>query len=181
MLMIDCGIAIKWDVTDAVRRVRAMEEYELDVGRGAARCLGSRGLRESAREDHDADRLRREGMDARRLRAGARDRNGRRRRDRPGRAEGITGFKKACDRIEAYRRQANAHAWSSAIVTAASFAISFSSPACKLFELKPLRNPMQHDLVPGAVRARRRMGLSAERTGARDRGDREVVVRRFAE
>ena len=32
-------------------------------------------------------------------------------------AEGITGFKKACDRIEAYRRQANAHAWSSAIVT----------------------------------------------------------------
>src|SRR5207247_10716308 len=66
----------------------------------------------------------------------------------PGRAEGITGFKKVCDRIEFYRRQANAHAWSSAIVTAASLAISFSSPACKLFELKPLRNPMQHDLVP---------------------------------
>ncbi len=34
----------------------------------------------------------------------------------PGRAEGITGFKKACDRVETYRRQANAHAWSSAIV-----------------------------------------------------------------
>jgi len=65
----------------------------------------------------------------------------------PGRAEGITGFKKVTDRVEAYRRQANAHAWSSAIVTAASLAISFSSPACKLFEFKPLRNPMQHDLV----------------------------------
>jgi L-alanine-DL-glutamate epimerase-like enolase superfamily enzyme len=65
----------------------------------------------------------------------------------PGRAEGITGFKKVCDRVEAYRRQANAHAWSSAIVTAASLAVSFSSPACKLFEFKPLRNPMQHDLV----------------------------------
>jgi len=65
----------------------------------------------------------------------------------PGRAEGITGFKKVTDRIEYYRRQANAHAWSSAIATAASLAISFSSPACKLFELKPLRNPMQHDLV----------------------------------
>ena len=25
--------------------------------------------------------------------------------------------------------------------------MSFSSPAFKLFELKPLRNPMQHDLV----------------------------------
>src|SRR5207253_1124013 len=65
----------------------------------------------------------------------------------PGRAEGITGFKKVCDRVEFYRRQANAHAWSSAIVTAASLAISFSTPACKLFEFKPLRNPMQHDLV----------------------------------
>ena len=29
MLMIDNGIAIKWDVTDAVRRVQAMEEYDL--------------------------------------------------------------------------------------------------------------------------------------------------------
>jgi L-alanine-DL-glutamate epimerase-like enolase superfamily enzyme len=65
----------------------------------------------------------------------------------PGRAEGITGFKKVTDRVEAYRRQANAHAWSSAIVTAASLAISFASPACKVFEVKPLRNPMQHDLV----------------------------------
>src|SRR5439155_295384 len=65
----------------------------------------------------------------------------------PGRAEGITGFKKVAERVEYYRRQANAHAWSSAIATAASLAISFSSPACKLFELKPLRNPMQHDLV----------------------------------
>ena len=33
------------------------------------------------------------------------------------------------------------------IVTAASLAISFNSPSCKLFEFKPLRNPMQHDLV----------------------------------
>ena len=29
MLMIDNGIAIKWDVTDAVRRAKAMEEYNL--------------------------------------------------------------------------------------------------------------------------------------------------------
>ena len=32
-------------------------------------------------------------------------------------------------------------------MTAASLSISFNSPACKLFELKPLRNPMQDDLV----------------------------------
>ena len=52
----------------------------------------------------------------------------------PGRAEGITGFKKITRQVEEAKRQANAHAWSSAIVTAASLAVSFSSPACKLFE-----------------------------------------------
>jgi L-alanine-DL-glutamate epimerase-like enolase superfamily enzyme len=51
------------------------------------------------------------------------------------------------ERVEAYGRQSNAHAWSSAIVSAASLAISFSTRSAKLFELKPLRNPMQHDLV----------------------------------
>ncbi len=65
----------------------------------------------------------------------------------PGRAEGITGFKKATERVEFYKRQSNAHAWSSAICSAASLAVSFSTPSAKLFEFKPLRNPMQHDLV----------------------------------
>ena len=58
------------------------------LDRGAARRLGSRGLREPAREDDDPDRLRREGVDARRVRAGARDRHRRRRRRRPGSGRG---------------------------------------------------------------------------------------------
>ena len=65
----------------------------------------------------------------------------------PGRAEGITGFKKAAERVEAYKRTANAHAWSSAIISAASLAVSFSSAAFRLFEFKPLANPMQNDLI----------------------------------
>ena len=36
-------------------------------------------------------------------------------------------------------------------MSAASIAISFSTPACKLFELKPLRNPMQHELVSDPI------------------------------
>ena len=44
------------------------------LDRGAARRLGSRGLREPAVEDDDADRLRREGMGPRGLRADPRDR-----------------------------------------------------------------------------------------------------------
>jgi len=146
-IMIDCGWAIKWDVMTAVRRVRAFEDYDLTwieepLGawdpegyanlRGKTTTLIAYGEREWNLEGYE-----------RILQTGTVDVVG----VDPGRAEGITGFKKVADRIEYHRRQANAHAWSSAITTAASLAISFSSPACKLFELKPLRNPMQHDLV----------------------------------
>ena len=148
MLMIDNGIAIKWDVTDAVRRMRSMEEYDLtwvEEPLGAWDPEGYANLRAktSTRIAYGEREWTIEGFE-RVLATGTVDVIG----VDPGRAEGITGFKKICDRVEAYRRQANAHAWSSAIVTAASLAISFSSPACKLFEFKPLRNPMQHELVP---------------------------------
>ena len=70
----------------------------------------------------------------------------------PGRAEGITGFRQVCAAVEAARVQANAHAWSSAIVTAASLAVSFSTPVCRQFEVKPVENPMQDDLVASPFR-----------------------------
>ena len=41
----------------------------------------------------------------------------------------------------------NAHAWSSAVITAASLALSASTPRCLLFEMKPIPNPMQDELV----------------------------------
>ena len=41
----------------------------------------------------------------------------------------------------------NAHAWSSAIVSAASLALSLTTPRVLVFELKPEENPMQHELV----------------------------------
>jgi L-alanine-DL-glutamate epimerase-like enolase superfamily enzyme len=147
MLMIDNGIAINWDVTDAVRRMRAMEEYNLtwvEEPLGAWDPEGYANLRAktTTRIAYGEREWTLAGFD-RVLRTGTVDVIG----VDPGRAEGITGFKLVCDRIEAERRQANAHAWSSAITTAASLAISFSSTACKLFEFKPLRNPMQHELV----------------------------------
>ena len=147
MLMIDNGIAIRWDVTDAVRRMRAMEEYDLtwvEEPLGAWDPEGYANLRAktSTRIAYGEREWTLEGFE-RILATGTVDVVG----VDPGRAEGITGFKKVTERVEAYGRQANAHAWSSAIVTAASLAISFNSPACKLFEFKPLRNPMQHDLV----------------------------------
>jgi L-alanine-DL-glutamate epimerase-like enolase superfamily enzyme len=146
-IMIDCGWAVKWDVMTAVRRVKAFEEYGLTwieepLGawdpegyvnlRGKTTSLIAYGEKEWTLEGFE-----------RILQTGTVDVVG----VDPGRAEGITGFKKVTDRVEHYRRQSNAHAWSSAIVTAASLAISFASASCKLFELKPLRNPMQHELV----------------------------------
>ncbi|BCB76778.1 mandelate racemase/muconate lactonizing enzyme family protein [Phytohabitans flavus] len=146
-LMIDLGIAIKWDVATAVRRVRAFEEHRIDwieEPLGAWDPEGYATLRAKTQTSiaYGEKEWTLEGFE-RVLATGTCDVLG----VDPARAEGITGFKKVVDRVEAYRRQANAHAWSSAITTAASLAISFSTPACKVFELKPLPNPMQNDLV----------------------------------
>jgi L-alanine-DL-glutamate epimerase-like enolase superfamily enzyme len=65
----------------------------------------------------------------------------------PARAEGITGFRK----IDALCAEAgitiNAHAWSTAILTAASLQLSLASPNARLLELKPFRVSVQTDLV----------------------------------
>ena len=87
----------------------------------------------------------------------------------PGRAEGITGTRKVIELVEAADVWFNAHAWSSAIITAASIALSASSPRCLVFELKPIENPMQHELVPtpfaqkdGWIEVPRAPGLGVE-------------------
>lgn len=151
MLMIDCGIAVTWDVTTAVRRVQAFDEYNLtwiEEPLGAWDPEGYANLRSKTTSliAYGEKEWTLEGFE-RVLDTGTVDVIG----VDPGRAEGITGFKRVTDRVEAHRRQANAHAWSSAIVSAASLAVSFSSPSCKLFEFKPLRNPMQHELVPDPI------------------------------
>jgi L-alanine-DL-glutamate epimerase-like enolase superfamily enzyme len=150
-IMIDLGIAIKWDVTTAVKRVRAFDEYDVDwveepLGAWDPEGYATLRAKTQTRIAYGEKEWTLAGFE-RVLATGTCDVLG----VDPGRAEGITGFKKVTDRVEAYGRQANAHAWSSAIVSAASLAISFASPACKLFELKPLRNPMQHDLVPEPI------------------------------
>ena len=150
-IMIDCGIAVQWDVSAAVKRVQAMEEFGLgwiEEPLGAWDPAGYADLRRktSTAIAYGEKEWTVEGFE-RIMATGTVDVVG----VDPGRAEGITGFKKVCDRVEAHQRQANAHAWSSAIVSAASIAVSFSTPACKLFEVKPLRNPMQHDLVAAPI------------------------------
>lgn len=146
-IMIDCGWPVKWDVSTAVRRVRAFEEYGLSwieepLGAWDPEGYGNLRSKTTSLIAYGEKEWNLDGFE-RILQTGTVDVVG----VDPGRAEGITGFKKVTDRVEYHRRQSNAHAWSSAIVSAASLAISFASTSCKLFELKPLRNPMQHDLV----------------------------------
>jgi len=147
LIMIDCGWKVRWDVSTAVRRVRAFEEHGLhwieeplqEWDPEGYRNLRSKTTTLIAYGEKEWDLAGFERL----LATGTVDVIG----VDPGRAEGVTGFKKATERIEHFHRQSNAHAWSSAICTAASLAISFSTPSAKLFEFKPLRNPMQHDLV----------------------------------
>jgi L-alanine-DL-glutamate epimerase-like enolase superfamily enzyme len=69
----------------------------------------------------------------------------------PGRAEGITGGRRVIELVEEAGIWFNAHAWSSAIVTAASLALSLTTPRVLVFELKPEENPMQHELVAAPI------------------------------
>jgi L-alanine-DL-glutamate epimerase-like enolase superfamily enzyme len=151
MLMIDVGYAVTWDVATAVERVRAFDDYGIDwieEPLGAWDPAGYSTLRAKTqtRIAYGEKEWTLDGYE-RVLTTQTCDVVG----IDPARAEGITGFKRVADRVEAVRRQANAHAWSSAIVSAASLAVSFSSPVCKVFEIKPIRNPMQHDLVAEPV------------------------------
>lgn len=151
MLIIDLGYAIKWDVATAVKRVQAFDQYDIDwieepLGAWDPEGYASLRAKTTTLIAYGEREWNLQGFE-RVLATGTCDVVG----VDPGRAEGITGFKRVTDRVEFYRRQANAHAWSSAIVSAASLAVSFSSPACKLFEFKPLRNPMQHDLVSDPI------------------------------
>ena len=109
-LIIDLGIAIKWDVATAVKRVQAFDDFDItwiEEPLGAWDPEGYATLRAKTKTliAYGEKEWNLEGFEAV-LATGTCDVIG----CDPGRAEGITGFKKVTDRVEAYRRQANAHA-----------------------------------------------------------------------
>jgi L-alanine-DL-glutamate epimerase-like enolase superfamily enzyme len=147
LLMVDLGVRNRWSVAEAVARTRAFEPFGLEwieeplgpddpPGYATLRAKTATKLAYGERE-WNVRGLQRV------VESGTCDVLG----VDPGRAEGITGFLAAARLCEARRVQCNAHSWSSAIVLAASLALSWAMPACRLLECKPLRNPMQHDLA----------------------------------
>jgi L-alanine-DL-glutamate epimerase-like enolase superfamily enzyme len=147
ILIMDRGQSLVWTRAEAIKRTNAFEEHGLywieepfeptDTEgfkslRAQSKCMIGTGEREwNAR-----------GF-ARVIESGVVDVVG----CDPGRAEGITGALKVIELVEAADVWFNAHAWSSAVVTAASLALSAFTPRCLLFEMKPIPNPMQHELV----------------------------------
>lgn len=147
LLIMDRGQSLTWTRAEAIQRTKAFEEFGLywieepleptDTAgfhslRSHTECMVGTGEREwNAR-----------GF-ARVIDSGVVDVVG----CDPGRAGGITGALKVMELVETADLWFNAHAWSSAVVTAASLALSASTPRCLLFEMKPIENPMQHELV----------------------------------
>jgi L-alanine-DL-glutamate epimerase-like enolase superfamily enzyme len=147
ILIMDRGQSLPWSVADAIRRTQAFDEYRLewmeeplepqDVEgfrrlREQVSCLIGTGEREfTVRGYRDV------------IASGISDVVG----FDPGRAGGITGGLKVIQLVESANVWFNAHAWSSAVTTAASLALSGSTARCLLFEMKPIVNPMHDELV----------------------------------
>ncbi|MCC5983561.1 MAG: mandelate racemase/muconate lactonizing enzyme family protein [Rhodobacteraceae bacterium] len=65
----------------------------------------------------------------------------------PARVEGITGFARVDALCSAHGKVINAHAWSTAITTAASLHLSLASSNAEIFEFKPFPVVVQDELV----------------------------------
>ena len=168
-IMVDAGNGVTWDVDTAVRTTRRMEAF------------GIKWMEEPLHPSNVAGHQELKALTATLIAAGEREWGlpGYRRWIMsgaidvfgidPARVEGVTGFRRIAAEIEAAGRIVNAHAWSTAVLTAASLHLSLASPAAILFELKPIPGPMQFDLVDepfwhdqGMVRAPDRPGHGAE-------------------
>jgi L-alanine-DL-glutamate epimerase-like enolase superfamily enzyme len=169
LIMMDRGQSLVWDLGDAIARTRAFERYDLkwiEEPLEPADVEGLRKLRQHvttliAGGEREWDvRGFKEVVDSGVIDVVGCD---------IGRAEGITGALAVIALVEQAEIWFNSHAWSSAVNTAASIALSASTPRCMLQELKPDESPMQHELVDepfaqtgGLIAVPRTPGLGVE-------------------
>jgi L-alanine-DL-glutamate epimerase-like enolase superfamily enzyme len=168
-IVVDAGNGVRWDVDTAIRTTRRMELHNIkwiEEPLHPGNIAGHKALKAKVSTMVAAGE-REWGLPGYRrlIESGAIDVFG----IDPARAEGVTGFRKIAAEVHAAGRIINAHAWSTAVATAASLHLSLASPAAVLFELKPIPGPMQFDLVEepfwhrsGLVTAPKRPGHGAE-------------------
>ncbi|WP_432970369.1 mandelate racemase/muconate lactonizing enzyme family protein [Dactylosporangium sp. CA-233914] len=150
-LMMDRGQSLTWTLDQAIERTRRFEGHglkwieepfepwqtdEFKVLRGKVDCLIAGGEREWDERGY-----------AEALGPGVLDVVG----CDVGRAGGITGALGVIRLVERHHRWFNSHAWSSAVNTAVSIALSASTDRCLVQELKPDPNPMQYELVDDPI------------------------------
>jgi L-alanine-DL-glutamate epimerase-like enolase superfamily enzyme len=148
-IMIDVAARVHWNVAEAVRRTRALEEYGLhwiEEPLGADNPAGYSTLKAktSTLIAYGEREWNLRGI-ARIVDSGSVDVIG----IDAGRAEGITGFSSAARHIEAAGCEVNAHAFAGPVSFAAGLAGSLTSSACNQFEVAPLPNELVTRLSPG--------------------------------
>jgi L-alanine-DL-glutamate epimerase-like enolase superfamily enzyme len=168
-LMVDAGNGVRWDVETAIATTRRMEAHGIrwieeplhpsDVeGHKQVKAAVTTMIAAGEREWNLAGY-------GKWIASGAVDVFG----IDPARVEGVTGFRNIAAEVDRAGKIVNAHAWSTAVLTAASLHLSIASPATVVFELKPIPGPMQFDLIEqpfwhegGEVRPPERPGHGAE-------------------
>lgn len=176
-IIVDVGNGVVWDRDTAIRTVRAMAEY--DIGwieepfyptqiddyralKAAVSVPIASGEREWTVTGY-----------SRLIDTGTVDVIG----CDPARAEGITGFRKIDALCGAAGIIMNAHAWSSAILSAASLHLSIASPNTRLLEFKPFPNALLRDLVDAPIVQRNGVAQPSDRPGLGVDVDEAVVAR----
>ncbi|MDE0969007.1 MAG: mandelate racemase/muconate lactonizing enzyme family protein [Octadecabacter sp.] len=147
-ILIDIGNGVRWDVATSIDVANRMSEYRIGWYEEPLYYTDDAGYRELAANTSV------------RIASGEREftETGYRRQMEfvqavevygidPARVEGITGFRRADALATQYGKAINAHAWSTAITTAASLHLSLASPNAEIFEYKPFAVTVQDDLV----------------------------------
>ena len=147
--MVDLGKKTRWDSNLAIRMIREFERYNVrwiedPLPHGPASTEGYRRLRGATHTPISMGEREWTVAGYKRL---IEQNIGDIFMVDPGRVEGVTGVRRVIDLLEASNLIFNAHTWSSAINTAASIHLTASTPNYLVLEMKPVRSPMQHELV----------------------------------
>lgn len=146
-ILVDIGNGVRWDVDTAISVANRMAEYRIgwyeeplyptdDAGYKKLKANTRVRIASGEREFTEAGYRRQMEMDA--VDVYGVD---------PARVEGITGFRKVDALASRYGKVVNAHAWSTAITTAASLHLSLASPNTEIFEYKPFPVVVQDEIV----------------------------------
>ncbi len=150
-ILVDIGNGVRWDVDTAIDVANRMAAYNIgwyeeplyptdDAGYKKLAAATSVRIASGEREFTEAGYRRQ-------MELGAVEVFG----VDPARVEGITGFRRVDDLATKFNKTINAHAWSTAITSAASLHLSLASTNTEIFEFKPFDVVVQNDIVEERV------------------------------